>query len=201
MSIIVEHEKRRKEILEKALDVFMDEGFEDATYQKIADRSGITRTTLYIYFKNKKEIFNYSIKQLLATVEKDLLMLRKDKELHVVDRITAVVCKIIDILEENRRLLAVILNYLFYLSKSESNPDDRVRRRTIRLRHILADMVIEGVKEGQIAPVNIRTADDLLYGLIESAIFRLVVLHRESVKEIKEDVTLVIQRLRLNPDA
>ncbi len=201
MSIIVEHEKRRKEILEKALDVFMDEGFEDATFQKIADRSGITRTTLYIYFKNKKEIFNYSIKQLLSKVEKDLLQIRKDKNVSVVDRITTVVCTIIDILEENRRLLSVVLNYLLYLSKSESNPDERVRRRTVRLRHILAAMVIEGVRAGEITAVNIRTADDLLYGLIESAIFRLVVLHRESVKEIKEDVKLAIYRLKLNPDA
>jgi AcrR family transcriptional regulator len=200
MSIIVEHEKRRKEILEKALDVFMDEGFEDATYQKIADRSGITRTTLYIYFKNKKEIFNYSIKQLLSSVEKDLLQLRKDKNVNAIDRITTVMCAIVDILEENRRLLSVVLNYLLYLSKSESNPDERVRRRTIRMRHILSAMVIEGVRSGEIAPINIRTADDLLYGLIESAIFRLVVLHRESVQEIKDDMTLAIHRLRMNPD-
>ena len=46
MSIVVEHDKRRKEILEKALAVFMDDGFEDATFQRIADRCHITRTTL-----------------------------------------------------------------------------------------------------------------------------------------------------------
>lgn len=201
MSIIVEHEKRRKEILEKALDVFVDEGFEDATFQKIADRSGITRTTLYIYFKNKKEIFNYSIKQLLSSVEKDLLELRRDENVSIVDHITNVLCAIIDILEENRRLLSVVLNYLLYLTKSESNPDDRVRRRTIRLRHILSVMVIEGIRAGEIAPVSVRTADDLLYGLIESAIFRLVVFHRDSAQEIKDDLKLAVHRLRLNPDS
>jgi AcrR family transcriptional regulator len=201
MSIIVEHEKRRKEILAKALDVFMDEGFEDATYQKIADRSGITRTTLYIYFKNKKEIFNYSIKQMLSAVEKDLLQIRKDKEASSIDRITDVVCKIIDILEENRRLLTVVLNYLLHITKSENDPDERVRRRTIRLRHILSAMVIEGVEAGEIASVNIRTADDLIYGLIEAAIFRMTVLQRSSVKEIKDDARLAIQRLKINPDS
>jgi hypothetical protein len=133
-------------------------------------------------------------------VEKDLLHLHKDKGLNAVDRITTVVCAIIDILEENRRLLSVVLNYLLYLSKSENNPNDRVRRRTIRLRHILSAMVIEGVEAGELAPINIRTADDLLYGLIESAIFRLVVLHRDSAKEIKQDVELVIGRLKMNPD-
>lgn len=34
MAIIVEHEKRRKEILQKSLDVFVEEGYEDVTYQK-----------------------------------------------------------------------------------------------------------------------------------------------------------------------
>lgn len=69
MAIIIEHEKRRREILEKALDLFIDEGYEDVTFQKIADRCVITRTTLYIYFRNKKEIFNYSIKQLMDGIE------------------------------------------------------------------------------------------------------------------------------------
>ena len=55
MAIVVEHEKRKKEIVDKALDLFMENGYEDVTFQKIADKCGVTRTTLYIYFKNKKE--------------------------------------------------------------------------------------------------------------------------------------------------
>ena len=38
MAIVVEHDKRKAEILQKALDVFVEEGYEDVTYQKIADR-------------------------------------------------------------------------------------------------------------------------------------------------------------------
>ena len=57
MAVQVEHDKRKQEILEKALDLFVEEGYEDVTFQKISDRCGITRTTLYIYFKNKREIF------------------------------------------------------------------------------------------------------------------------------------------------
>ncbi|MDR0601591.1 MAG: TetR/AcrR family transcriptional regulator [Treponema sp.] len=193
MSIIVEHDKRRKEILEKALDVFMDEGFEDATFQKIAARCGIFRTTLYIYFRNKKEIFNYSIKQLLAEVEEDILRIRNDKSLDSADKITRVLLNIIDRLEANRRLLIVILDYLLHLSRSGSNPEIRVRRRTVRLRHILASIVIEGVKAGELLPVNIRAADDLLYGLIESAIFRLVVLKRDSAGDLKKAMELAVR--------
>ncbi|MDR1949763.1 MAG: TetR/AcrR family transcriptional regulator [Spirochaetaceae bacterium] len=199
MSIVIEHEKRRKEILEKALDVFMEEGFEDVTFQKISDRCNITRTTLYIYFRNKKEIFNYSIKQFLGEMEENLLRVRKNKNLSCAEKLIRVLSFIIDRLEENRRLLAVILNYLLYLSKGDSSPDDRVRRRTIRLRHILATMVIEGIRAGEIRPINIRAADDLLYGLIESAIFRLVILKHSAAKELKQAAELAVRQLQVQP--
>jgi AcrR family transcriptional regulator len=200
MSIIVEHEKRRGEILEKALDVFTDEGFEDATFQKIADRCGITRTTLYIYFKNKKDIFNYSIKQLLSEVEKDINRIRRDDTLNSVDKIIKVISDIIDKLEMNRRILRVILDYLLYISRSDPDPDNKVRRRTLRLRHILATMVIEGIRRGEITPVNVRQADDLLYGLIESAIFRLVVLNRQSAEEMKQAVAQMLRQFAVTRD-
>jgi AcrR family transcriptional regulator len=192
---VVAHDKRRREILEHALDIFITEGYEDVTFQKIADRCGITRTTLYIYFKNKKEMFNYSIKQLMGDVEADIVRIRQDKGLNTRDKLGKVLLVIIDRLEENCRLLSVILDYLHYLSKKDAAPDTLVRRRTIRLRHILATMIIEGIRAGEIRPVNVRIADDLLYGLIESAIFRLAVLKRSSVEEMKLAAALMVQQL------
>jgi AcrR family transcriptional regulator len=195
MSIVIEHDKRRNEILEKALDIFMEEGFEDATFQKIADRCGITRTTLYLYFKNKKEIFNYSIKLLLLKVEEDIQQTRADPSMGSLEKITAVLLGILDRLTENRRLLSVILDYLLYLSRIDSDPELRVRRRTLRLRHILANMVIEGVKKGELAPINIKTADDYLYSFIEAASFRLAVLKHKTVEELKQAAAQAVLQL------
>ena len=39
MAIVVEHDKRKKEILDKALDVFVEEGYEDVTFQKLDRKS------------------------------------------------------------------------------------------------------------------------------------------------------------------
>jgi AcrR family transcriptional regulator len=196
MSIVVEHEKRRQEILEKALDVFVDEGFENTTFQKIATRCGITRTTLYIYFRNKKEVFNYSIKHMLQGVEGDLLRVRKDSTLNSVEKINQIFSLILGRLEESRRLLIVSMDYLLFLSKSSSEPGTRVRRRTVRMRHILANIMIDGIQAGEIRPINVRDMDNLLYGLIESAIFRLVVLKSTSVEDLKKAVELAITQVR-----
>jgi len=194
MAIVVEHDKRRKKILDKALTVFMDDGFENATFQKIADGCGITRTILYLYFKNKREIFTYSIKQLLASVEDNINSIRADDSLNSIEKITRVLMDIFKLLEQNRRLLLVLLDYLLYLSKSDANPEARVRRRTVRLRHILASMVIEGVKAGEFKKVSIKTADDYLYSFIESAVFQLVVLKRKNLDEFKETVVFAVKQ-------
>jgi len=195
MSIVVEHEKRRKEILEKVIDVFVSEGFENTTFQKIADHCGITRTTLYIYFKHKKEIFNYSIRLLLSKVDADINAIRSDSSLGSVEKITGILLDIFRQLEENRRLLSVVLDYILYISKSNTNPEQRVRRRIIKLRHILASLFIEGIKSGEIKPVSIKTANDYLYNLIEAAIFRLVVLRRETLgPDLRKTVIFAVKQ-------
>ncbi|GHV84734.1 hypothetical protein AGMMS50230_03420 [Spirochaetia bacterium] len=206
MAIVVEHDKRRKQILRKALDVFVEEGFENATYQKIADHCKITRTTLYLYFRNRREIFNYSIKQLLTDVEKDILGVRENKHLSYPEKIKKTLSLILYRLEENRHLLSVTLDYLLSLSRTEtpaktkaspSLPYMRVRRRTIRLRHILATMVIEGIKVGQLRQEEVASIDNLLYGIIETAIFRLAVLKQDCAAELADAVDLAVKSLTL----
>jgi len=195
MAIVVEHEKRRKQILNKALDVFMAEGFENTTCQKIADRCKIPRTTLYMYFRNKREIFNYSIKQFLADAERDLLRIKEDASLSYPDKIKKTFSLIINRLEENRRLLSLVMDYL----SSVTAPEKKVLRRTIRLRRILAAMLIDGVKAGQLKKIQVEAADNLFYGLIESALFRLAILKQDSVAELRDALDLAVNCLCLDP--
>lgn len=194
MAIAVEHEKRRKKILEKALIVFIDDGFENATFQKIADKCGITRTILYLYFKNKREIFNYSIKQLLLSAEERLKAICNDNSLNSMEKINRVLMDVFKLLEKNRQLLSIILDYLLYLSKGDVSPEQRVRRRTVKLRHILSSIIIQGVKAGEIKSVDIKTADDYLYSFIESAIFQLGVLKRKNLDELKKTATFAVKQ-------
>jgi len=194
MAIAVEHEKRRKQILEKALMVFVDDGFENATFQKIADRCGITRTILYLYFKNKREIFLYSIKQLQLNVEETINSIRFDKTKTCIERLSDVILAIISLLEQNRQLLSVVTDYLLHLSKNESDPEARVRRRTVKMRRILSSMLIEGIKNGEIKKINIKTANDCIYSFIEAAVYQLVVLKRKALNELKEAVVFTMNQ-------
>lgn len=195
MAIVVEHEKRKREILENALDIFIEEGYEDATFQKIADRCGITRTTLYIYFKNKREIFLWSIKQLTETLEINLVELIKDDKLNSPQKLVSVLDMIVDECVENRRLFSVLLFYLLQLQKQNQNPRERVRRRIIRLRHLLSKIIIDGINNNEFRNIDVKSANDMCYAFIESLIFRLSILNEQTVDEVKASIHLAVDGL------
>lgn len=196
MSIVVEHDKRKKEILERALDVFTDEGYEDTTFRKIAERCGITRTILYLYFKNKREIFSYSIKQFTAALEVDIRqMASRDSGSHA-QKLYDILALVLDRCSQQRRLLSVIFGYLDHLRRAGGDPDERVRRRTIRMRHILSTLIISGIQSGEFRRMSVRPATDLIYSLIEAAIFRIVILGQPEAGSLKASGQIVIEGMR-----
>lgn len=195
MAIVVEHDKRKHEILQKSLDVFIDEGYEDATFQKIADRCGITRTTLYIYFKNKYEIFLGSIKELLSELERTLVDIMKTPDLSSEETLRAILMAISDACENNKKLFSVLLNYLMQLRKSGVDTNERVRRRVIKLRHLLSTVLIKGINSGEFKQVNVKDVNELLYSLIESSIFRIAVLNQDNITEIRSSLNTAVDSL------
>lgn len=54
-------ENRRAMIAEAARSIFANKGFKDTTVEDICAASGIAPRTLYLHFKNKKEIFDLVI--------------------------------------------------------------------------------------------------------------------------------------------
>jgi AcrR family transcriptional regulator len=48
---------KKREILEGARQVFRAEGFDGASMDKIARAAGVSKGTLYVYFRNKEELF------------------------------------------------------------------------------------------------------------------------------------------------
>jgi len=195
VSATVEHEKRRKEILESALDVFVEEGYADTTFQKIADRCGITRTILYLYFKNKREIFMFSIKRFSEKLEAEI----RAVEVHdvpSVELLRRLSSLILRRCADQARLLSVIVGYLEHSRKSGVDVEERIRRRTIRMRHIISGVVIAGQKKGELKAVPVGAVSDFFYGMVEAAIFRVAVLGAERTDDLEAAMALFFDGLR-----
>ena len=196
MAIVVEHDKRKKEILEKSLDIFVEEGYEDVTFQKIADRCGITRTTLYIYFKNKREIFLWSIKQLTGKLETSLQEIMANADLTCSECLRQIFLRILDECVSNHKLFNVILDYLLQLQKSGKDPGERVRRRVVRLRHLLSQVIIMGIDKGEFKNVSVKAVNEMFYSLFEASIFRLAILNKDKLEELIPVIDLIIKGIQ-----
>lgn len=196
MAIVVEHDKRKHEILQKSLDVFIDEGYEDATFQKIADRCGITRTTLYIYFKNKYEIFLGSLKELLSDLEITLKKICSNEKITSEEALRQIMTAIADTIESNKKLFSVLLNYLMQLKKSGVDTNERVLRRVIRLRHLMTSILIKGIQNKEFKELNVKDINEMFYGLIEAAIFRIAVLNKDNIQELRDSLNTMIDTFK-----
>ena len=196
MAIIVEHEKRRHEILEKALELFTEEGYENVTFQKIADRCAITRTTLYIYFKNKQEIFVSSIKELTGTLEDQLREIIFKEGISAADCLKMLLTHILDKCEVNKKFFRVLLVYLIQVQKTGVDAGKRVDRRVLKLRHMLNIIIIRGKENGEFKEVPIKQTTDIFYTLIESGVFRLAVEGRKDIEDTRRTVNLLIDSIR-----
>lgn len=195
MSISVEHDKRRTEILENALDVFEEVGYADTTFQKIADRCGITRTILYLYYKNKREIFLFSIKRFTEKLESEI---RSTAIMHAssYDVLKNLGELVLRRCLEQAKLLSVIVDYLEYSRKSGGEVAIKVRRRTIRMRHIISGLVIAGQKKGELKKSPVGAVSDLFYALIEAAIFRLAVLGQKDLSGLENAMILFLDGIK-----
>ena len=192
MAIIVEHDKRRKEILEKSLEVFAAEGYEDVTFQTIADRCGITRTTLYIYFNNKRDIFLGSLKQVLSEMEFSIKEIVSDDSLTAEQALRKMGDIIVDYCEQNVKMFSVLLDYLLQLKKTGADTNEKVTRRVLRLRHLTSTLIIRGIQNGEFKNLNVHKVNELIYSLVESSLFRIAVLNQTDMTEIRDALNLVI---------
>lgn len=71
-------EKRKDEIIDAAVSLFMEKGFDRVSLSDIASRIKKGRTTIYEYFRDKNEILaSYLEKEMIGYHEKVMAILRK----------------------------------------------------------------------------------------------------------------------------
>jgi AcrR family transcriptional regulator len=64
----VEPEARRQAILDAALSVFAERGFEAARLDDVAARAGVAKGTLYLYFRDKEALFEELVRGAVSPI-------------------------------------------------------------------------------------------------------------------------------------
>ncbi len=199
MGIVIDHEARKSEIIKKSIELFAEEGYNGVTFQKIADACGIARTTLYKYFRNKREIFNYAIWESSNILSKIYAAILKYSQ-PVDVRLKNIMDAVLNLLFEQRVMLTVILDYVLAAQRGGHRLERNIESHTIVLRRIVQRLIIEGIRKKEIRPVNPKLATNLLYSLVETTVLRLTISRNADRDELSAMIHATIDSLKLKDD-
>lgn len=90
MSKIVDHDNRKREILEKALELFSLGGFHASSFAEIAELCGLSRTNMYNYFKSKEEIFFYAVEDIFNRISVEIDKIARQKNVSVIRKLSSI---------------------------------------------------------------------------------------------------------------
>ena len=195
MGIVIDHEARKSEIIRKSIELFARDGYNGVTFQKIADGCGIARTTLYKYFRNKREIFNYAIwesSNILSQIYASIL--KYDQPVPV--RLKNIMDAVLNMLFEQRTMLTVILDYILAAQRSGHSLERNIDGHTIILRRIIQRLTVEGIRKGELRPINSRLATNLLYSQVETAVLRLTISKNADRRQLSDMIHATIDSLK-----
>ena len=69
IELVLKKEERKEIVLRHAKEVFSEKGYHQAKISDIIQRAGIARGTFYLYFENKRDVFESILDHLLARLE------------------------------------------------------------------------------------------------------------------------------------
>ena len=188
MKATVDHHARKRDIIVNAIQLFARQGYNDVTFQDLADSSGIARTILYRYFKNKRQIFDAAIFQALdRVVQKHTEIMRAKLPSSV--RLRQICTAVTGTLFDNREFLAVIIDYVMAMKRANHDMTRRIMTFTIGLKRVLHTLLVGGIHHGEFrADANPDIYTDLFYAQFESAVLRLTVTGDASVTDLNNRI-------------
>jgi AcrR family transcriptional regulator len=196
MTSSVDHHQRRIQILHKAFALFAEEGYAGVTYQKVADRCGLSRTAIYKYFQNKEEIFLYAVKQAISNLNTLIENTQRHSEGTPLAKLIRILHVTVRLLADNRIFLTVILDYVLTQKQHGKDVRRQVRRHTFGMKHLIAKLLREADAAGELKACPIETVAHHLFGMLESFVLNLTVTNILDEKDYLELIDGYVEQLK-----
>ena len=111
-----ERERRRQQIIVAAKRVFSEKGFSKSTMEDIAREAELSPGTLYLYFKNKDELYASLSLRILQYLNIRLEDVKKEKDIDPRKKIVAIKEALYDVYQFD----PMILINMFHLQSSDT---------------------------------------------------------------------------------
>lgn len=164
-------EERREQVLRSAIKVFAQKGYHATSIGDIIKRAAIARGTFYLYFENKRQIFeailDMALRGLVSRLHRIELTPQSPPPLA---QLRANVGRIIAFLLSERELTQILLRHAEGL-------DAEFDRRLSEFYETIVDLIIDALRTGQtmglVRPCHVQIVALCILGSIKEVVARL----------------------------
>lgn len=185
----IDHEARKEKILHTALRVFGREGYRDSNLSLIASECGISRPTIYQYFRDKEEIYYYAVKLVTGRMFNKYAEYAWSSEENYIDRITYICLDIMQTASESEGELTSLVDVMLQMKKEGRDFNEIILRRTAKLTILFKRLLRIGIQEGEIIESDLKRVANHLLLMLESSCFQVAFLDTFDMQLSKELIT------------
>jgi AcrR family transcriptional regulator len=163
----LEKKMRRQQIMDAAKNVFASKGFGGATVEDITEKAELSPATLYLYFKNKDELFaSLNIRMLEALITK-VENVRDQEKLSPEKKITALQKALYEVYLTDPLNVVNVLRFQSSERLRNLSPElaSKIRDYTQKYMNAIAEIFEDGVREGIFVDCHPVAFANIVWGL------------------------------------
>ena len=164
---------RKNQILDAAMVVFARSGFHEARMDDIVRESGLSKGTLYWYFKSKEEIITAISQRLFATDIKQVENLLK-AEGTVSERLQQLIRDRVQGLHEMSGMVAILFEF-YAAALHQDGVRQFIKTYFQNFHDLLVALIQQGIERGEFRPVDVLAAAAALDAVFEGLIVRWLI--------------------------
>lgn len=158
---------RKEEIIESAAKLFSQKSYHDVTMDDIAEKVGVAKGTIYLYFDSKEKLYLEILEETYEEIESIL-----EKETAKGDpapvKLKKVLALIFKFYLQNLDALRILSRDETHLIREHYEFTEHWRLRRIKLYRKILE---KGINEGSFRPSNTELTALIIFGLVRSVMF------------------------------
>ena len=154
--------EKQNEILNAALKLFALYGYKKTTVEDVAEKVGMTKSNLYFYVKNKRDLYEKTVSRALERWRDSVARAIGETD-DVVEKFSVMAKESFTYLagEEDLRAICMKDPNIFTLTPRE----DRFYEINFGAMQLIKSILVQGIEEGRFYPVDVDHTTELFFSI------------------------------------
>jgi len=185
-----EQARRRREIFQAAVSLFLDKGFNETSMREIAEAAGVGKSTLYDYFPSKDDILlSVFIEELESLTDKARQI--TSLPIGADEKLRQVIAAYLDYLSSNEE---IYVKLSMEVQRLTQNSLERIQIMRHEYQDIVRAIIDDGIREGHFRKIDSLLAARVILSALSPAVYATRT-NSPRIQMMEDAVSLVLNGL------